>query len=83
MITLTGGTAPFQWSVYDGPIITGYRCFSGGWPLAHNRASEKMEYSPRQTIPKLIPTVPKRTVSSSPNPVTGVSTPPKPGFAAE
>jgi len=24
MITLTGGTAPFQWSVYDGPIITGY-----------------------------------------------------------
>ena len=25
MITLTGGTAPIQWSVYDGPIITGYR----------------------------------------------------------
>jgi len=25
MITLNGGTAPFQWSVYDGPIITGYR----------------------------------------------------------
>jgi FG-GAP-like repeat/Putative Ig domain len=25
MITLTGGTAPFQWSVYDGPIITGYK----------------------------------------------------------
>jgi FG-GAP-like repeat/Putative Ig domain len=24
MISLTGGTAPFQWSVYDGPIITGY-----------------------------------------------------------
>jgi hypothetical protein len=24
MITLTGGTPPFQWSVYDGPIITGY-----------------------------------------------------------
>src|SRR5262249_7067551 len=24
-IALTGGTAPFQWSVYDGPIITGYR----------------------------------------------------------
>jgi hypothetical protein len=24
MITLTGGTLPFQWSVYDGPIITGY-----------------------------------------------------------
>lgn len=23
MITLTGGTAPFQWSVYNGPIITG------------------------------------------------------------
>lgn len=23
-ITLTGGTPPFQWSVYDGPIITGY-----------------------------------------------------------
>ena len=23
-ITLTGGTSPFQWSVYDGPIITGY-----------------------------------------------------------
>jgi len=25
MITLTGGTAPFQWAVYDGPIITGYQ----------------------------------------------------------
>ncbi len=25
MITLTGGTAPFQWSVYDGPILTGYK----------------------------------------------------------
>jgi large repetitive protein len=25
MITLTGGTAPFQWSIYDGPIITGYK----------------------------------------------------------
>ena len=25
MITLTGGTPPFQWSVYDGPIITGYQ----------------------------------------------------------
>ena len=24
-ITLTGGTAPFQWSVYNGPIITGSR----------------------------------------------------------
>jgi len=24
-ITLTGGTAPFQWSVYNGPIITGWR----------------------------------------------------------
>jgi hypothetical protein len=24
MITLTGGTPPFQWSVYDGPIETGY-----------------------------------------------------------
>lgn len=24
MITLTGGTAPFQWSVYDGPIETGW-----------------------------------------------------------
>jgi hypothetical protein len=24
-ITLTGGTPPFQWSVYDGPIITGYQ----------------------------------------------------------
>jgi hypothetical protein len=24
MITLIGGTAPFQWSVYDGPIVTGY-----------------------------------------------------------
>lgn len=24
-ISLTGGTAPFQWSVYDGPIITGWR----------------------------------------------------------
>ncbi|MGB2622865.1 MAG: VCBS repeat-containing protein [Candidatus Acidiferrum sp.] len=23
-IELTGGTPPFQWSVYDGPIITGY-----------------------------------------------------------
>jgi hypothetical protein len=23
-ITLTGGTSPFQWSVYDGPIITGF-----------------------------------------------------------
>jgi hypothetical protein len=23
-IALTGGTPPFQWSVYDGPIITGY-----------------------------------------------------------
>lgn len=22
-ITLTGGTAPFQWSVYNGPIVTG------------------------------------------------------------
>jgi hypothetical protein len=25
MITLAGGTAPFQWGVYDGPIITGYK----------------------------------------------------------
>jgi hypothetical protein len=25
MITLSGGTPPFQWSVYDGPIITGYK----------------------------------------------------------
>lgn len=24
-ITLTGGTAPFEWSVYDGPINPGYR----------------------------------------------------------
>ena len=24
MMALTGGTAPFQWSVYDGPIITGW-----------------------------------------------------------
>jgi hypothetical protein len=24
-ITLTGGTAPFQWSIYDGPILTGYK----------------------------------------------------------
>ncbi|HUO32941.1 MAG TPA: FG-GAP-like repeat-containing protein [Bryobacteraceae bacterium] len=24
MITLNGGTAPVQWTVYDGPIITGY-----------------------------------------------------------
>ena len=24
MIMLTGGTPPFQWSVYDGPILTGY-----------------------------------------------------------
>jgi hypothetical protein len=24
-IALTGGTPPFQWSVYNGPIITGYR----------------------------------------------------------
>ncbi len=24
MIALTGGTPPFQWSVYNGPIITGY-----------------------------------------------------------
>jgi FG-GAP-like repeat/Putative Ig domain len=24
-ITLTGGTSPFQWSVYDGPILTGYQ----------------------------------------------------------
>ncbi len=24
-IALTGGTAPFQWSVYNGPIITGWR----------------------------------------------------------
>jgi hypothetical protein len=24
-IALTGGTPPFQWSVYDGPIITGYQ----------------------------------------------------------
>jgi FG-GAP-like repeat/Putative Ig domain len=23
-IALTGGTSPFQWSVYDGPIVTGY-----------------------------------------------------------
>ena len=23
-IALTGGTAPFQWGVYDGPILTGY-----------------------------------------------------------
>jgi hypothetical protein len=29
MITLTGGTAPFQWSVYDGPIITRYEVFLG------------------------------------------------------
>jgi len=54
-----------------------------GWPPARTQASEKMEYSPCQTIPKLIPAVPKRTVSSSPNPVTGVSTPPKPGFSSE
>jgi hypothetical protein len=25
MITFTGGTPPFQWSVYDGPIATGYK----------------------------------------------------------
>jgi hypothetical protein len=25
MVMLTGGTAPFQWSIYDGPIITGYK----------------------------------------------------------
>src|SRR6202795_3555838 len=25
MITLTGGTPPFQWGVYDGPIETGYQ----------------------------------------------------------
>jgi FG-GAP-like repeat/Putative Ig domain len=25
MIALTGGTPPFQWSVYDGPIMTGYK----------------------------------------------------------
>lgn len=25
MITLTGGTPPFQWSVYNGPILTGYK----------------------------------------------------------
>jgi hypothetical protein len=25
IITLTGGTAPFQWSVYNGPILTGWR----------------------------------------------------------
>jgi hypothetical protein len=25
MIALTGGTSPFQWSVYDGPIMTGYK----------------------------------------------------------
>jgi hypothetical protein len=24
-ITLTGGSSPFQWSVYDGPILTGYK----------------------------------------------------------
>jgi len=24
-IALTGGTSPFQWSVYDGPIITGWK----------------------------------------------------------
>jgi hypothetical protein len=24
-IALTGGTPPFQWSVYDGPVITGWR----------------------------------------------------------
>lgn len=24
-ISLTGGTAPFQWSVYNGPVITGWR----------------------------------------------------------
>ena len=24
-ITLTGGSSPFQWSVYDGPILTGYQ----------------------------------------------------------
>ena len=24
-ITLTGGTPPFQWSVYNGPILTGYK----------------------------------------------------------
>jgi len=24
-ISLTGGTSPFQWSVYDGPILTGWR----------------------------------------------------------
>lgn len=24
-ITLTGGTPPFQWSIYDGPILTGYK----------------------------------------------------------
>jgi hypothetical protein len=25
MIALTGGASPFQWSVYDGPIITGWK----------------------------------------------------------
>lgn len=25
MIALIGGTPPFQWSVYDGPILTGYK----------------------------------------------------------
>ncbi len=25
IITITGGTAPFQWSVYNGPIVTGWR----------------------------------------------------------
>jgi hypothetical protein len=24
-VSLTGGTSPFQWSIYDGPIITGWR----------------------------------------------------------
>ena len=30
-IALTGGTPPFQWSVYDGPILTGWRV-SGSVP---------------------------------------------------
>ena len=30
-IALTGGTSPFQWSVYDGPILTGFEV-GGGVP---------------------------------------------------
>jgi hypothetical protein len=25
MIALSGGTPPFQWAIYDGPVLTGYR----------------------------------------------------------